>query len=76
MATALDSLPEDDDRRTKSKKIRASIENIVHALLRVSAMNKRLAEIFQPVDMGEGGNEKEEETERSGSEPLPVEGNI
>ena len=39
-------------------------------------MNKRLAEIFQPVDMGEGGKEKEEETERSGSEPLPVEGNI
>ena len=39
-------------------------------------MNKRLAEIFQPVDMGEGGNEKEEETERSGSEPLPEEGNI
>ena len=76
MATALDSLPEDDDRRTKSKKIRASIENIVHALLRVSAMNKRLAEIFQPIAMGENEIEQEEETERTGSGPLPEEGNI
>ena len=76
LATALDSLPEDDDRRTKSKKIRASIENIVHALLRVSAMNKRLVEIFQPVAMGENEIEKEEETGRTGSGPLPEEGNI
>ena len=76
LATALDSLPEDDDRRTKSKKIRASIENIVHALLRVSAMNKRLAEIFQPLAMDENEIEREEESKRTGSGPLPEEGNI
>lgn len=73
---ALDSIPEDDDRRTKSKKIRASIENIVHALLRVSAMNKRLAEIFQPIDIDENEIEKEEERKITGSEPLPEEGNV
>ena len=38
-------------------------------------MNKRLAEIFQPVAMGENEIEKEEETERTGSGPLPEEGN-
>ena len=76
LATVLNSLPEDDERRTKSKKIRASIENIVHALLRVSAMNKRLVEIFQPVAMGENEIEKEEETGRTGSGPLPEGGNI
>ena len=73
---ALNSIPEDDDRRTKSKKIRASIENIVHALLRVSAMNKRLAEIFQPVAMGENEIEKEEERKRTGPGTPPEEGNI
>ena len=73
---ALNSIPEDDDRRTKSKKIRASIENVVHALLRVSAMNKRLAEIFQPVAMGENEIEKENERKRTGSGPPPEEGNI
>ena len=77
LGMALDSIPEDDDdRRTKSKKIRASIENIVHALLRVSAMNKRLAELFQPVAMGENEIEKEKERKRTGSGPLPEEGNI
>ena len=29
-------------------KIRASVENIVHALLRVGAMSSRLPEIFNP----------------------------
>ena len=76
LGMALNSIPEDDDRRTKSKKIRASIENIVHALLRVSAMNKRLAEIFQPVALGENEIEKEKVRKITGSGPLPEEGNI
>ena len=73
---ALDNIKEDDHRSAKCLKIRSSIENIVHALLRVSAMNKRLVEIFQPVAMGENEIEKEEETGRTGSGPLPEEGNI
>ena len=39
-------------------------------------MNKRLAEIFQPVAMGENEIEKEEERKRTGPGPPPEEGNI
>ena len=39
-------------------------------------MNKRLAEIFQPVAVGENEIEEEEESKRTGSGPLPEEGNI
>ena len=39
-------------------------------------MNKRLAEIFQPVAMGENEIEKEEERKRTGPGTPPEEGNI
>ena len=50
-------------------KIRSSIEDIVHALLRVNTMNKRLPEIFKPV------NNTKAEIQRTGSEALSEEGN-
>ena len=65
---ALDNIKEDDDRHAKCLNIRSSIENIVHALLRVSTMNKRLPEVFKPVAI-------EKEKERTGSGALPEEGN-
>ena len=65
---ALDNIKEDDHRSAKCLKIRSSIENIVHALLRVSAMNKRLPEIFKPVAI-------EKENKTTGSGTFPEEGN-
>merc|ERR1712051_893145 len=64
LTTALNSITENDDRHAKCLKIRSSIENIVHALLRVNTMNKRLPEIFNPV------NDTKAEKQRTGSEAL------
>ena len=64
---ALNSITEKDDRHAKCLKIRSSIENIVHALLRVNTMNKRLPEIFKPV------NDTKTEKQRIGSEALSEE---
>ena len=65
---ALNNITEDDPRHAKCLNIRSSIENIVHGLLRVSSMNKRLPEIFKPVAI-------EKEKDRTGSGALPEEGN-
>jgi len=67
LATALNSITEKDDRHAKCLKIRSSIENIVHALLRVNTMNKRLPEIFKPVNDTKAGKQ------RTGSEALSEE---
>jgi len=67
LAMALNNITKMDDRHPKCLKIRSSIENIVHALLRVNTMNKRLPEIFKPV------NDTKTEKQRTGSEALPEE---
>ena len=46
LATALKALSADKAEHKKCLQIRASIENIVHALLRVQAFSSRLPEIF------------------------------
>ena len=59
-------------------KIRSSIENIVHALLRVNTMNKRLPEIFKPVAKPVNDTKAEKqrtESNRTESEALSEEGN-
>ena len=62
-------------------KIRSSIENIVHALLRVNTMNKRLPEIFKPVNDTKAEKQRTEaekqrtESNRTESEALSEEGN-
>ena len=59
-------------------KIRSSIENIVHALLRVNTMNKRLPEIFKPVAKPVNDTKAEKQRTESNiteSEALSEEGN-
>ena len=51
---ALNNLKEGDDQRDKCLKVRSSIENIVHGLLRVKTMNSRLPEIFKPLPSEKG----------------------
>ena len=50
MASALEYVSETNnkDKKAKCLKIRSSVENIVHALLRVNTMSRRLPEIFCP----------------------------
>ena len=50
MSSALENAKfiENEELKTKCLKIRASVENIVHALLRVGTMSSRLPEIFNP----------------------------
>ena len=49
--------------KSKCLKIRASVENIVHALLRVREMSSRLSEIFNSAIEEEEEEEEEEEDE-------------
>ena len=58
----------------KCLKIRSSIENIVHALLRVNTMNKRLPEIFKPVNNTKAEKQRTE-SNITESEALSEEGN-
>ena len=59
MASALENVnvTNDKDKKAKCMKIRSSVENIVHALLRVNTMNRRLPEIFSPPENAENENE-------------------
>ena len=66
MASALENVnvTNDKDKKAKCLKIRSSVENIVHALLRVNTMNRRLPEIFCP----QGDNEEENTPQIENSE--------
>ena len=59
LASALENVnvTNDKDKKAKCMKIRSSVENIVHALLRVNTMNRRLPEIFSPPENAENENE-------------------
>ena len=71
LASALEYVSETNnkDKKAKCLKIRSSVENIVHALLRVNTMNRRLPEIFCPPDDNEEENTPQiENSENENSE--------
>ena len=69
MASALENVnvSNDKDKKAKCLKIRSSVENIVHALLRVNTMNRRLPEIFCPPDDNEEENAPQIENSELGN---------
>ena len=69
LASALENVnvSNDKDKKAKCLKIRSSVENIVHALLRVNTMNRRLPEIFCPPDDNEEENTPQIENSELGN---------
>ena len=74
MTSALENVnvSNNKDKKAKCLKIRSSVENIVHALLRVNTMNRRLPEIFCPPDE----EENTQQIENSGNESSELGNNL